>query len=170
MACSAPFCHPWVTPQAVHCPCRRRLTTCDVIHAPLGPAFPTTLHPIACASQVASHGPRHCVLLCCAGSSQSLGRCELGVFWLSVLAYRTGALPFILAVPQQPATLSMLLWDQRCPPRCIQLLALRKLLHTALGTVFCFVVQVRVSLWVDVSLEFSGCLCWRTEQVPCHSF
>ena len=93
------FCHPWVTPQAVHCPCRRRLTTCDVIHAPLGPALPTTLHPIACASQVTSHGPRHCVLLCCAGSSQSLGRCKLGVFWLSVLAYRTGALPFILAVP-----------------------------------------------------------------------
>ena len=41
------------------------------------------------------------------------------------------------------------LWGQHCPPRCIQPHALRKLLHTALGNVFRFVVQVRVGLRVE---------------------
>ena len=51
---------------------------------------------------------------------------------------------------------------QRCPPRCIQLPALCKLLLTAFSNVFCIVVQVRVCLRVEARFLFSPCSCLRS--------
>ena len=67
------------------CPGNSWLKIDDVSHTSLGPALPTTLHPAACASQVASHSLRRCDLL-------FLCRCE-SVSGSKPAARRTERLP-----------------------------------------------------------------------------
>ena len=43
----------------------------------VGPALPASLHPVACASHVASHGLRQCALHCGAGACLPQGRSPL---------------------------------------------------------------------------------------------
>ena len=62
----------WFSFQTVRAAQMRCYNSCFV-----GPALPTSLHPVACASHVASHGLRQCVLHCGAGACVPQGRSPL---------------------------------------------------------------------------------------------